>query len=146
MILEYNPQIYPTRLWVSHLGITEKEYNDMFFFFDFEGNVIAYEESKDGWTKDRSRNACVFSVAHKESGWRGIMVEVDRKVEGDVYAHEATHACDWLFEKLGIKCASIEDDEPRAYYVQWVCRMITKSIKEFRKNKIKLGGPKFVWD
>lgn len=139
MILEYNPQIYPTRLWVSHYGTTAEEYNNTFRFFDMEDNVGEYNEERDGYAKNASRNACVYVVAHKKSNWKGILVEIDRKMEGDIYAHEAVHACNWLFESLGIKCATLDDDEPRAYYVEWAVRKIMAAVREFRKNKIRLA-------
>lgn len=141
MILEYDPAIYPTRLWVCDVHTTAKEKNDNFYAFNVNDEIVAFEEEEDFGTT----NANVCKVKSKKTGWCGVLITLIRNVEGDVYAHEAVHACDALFEKLGIKCDSFDDDEPRAYYVQWVVRMTMKAVKEFRKNGIKLYK-RLIWD
>ncbi len=141
MILEFDPAIYPTRLWICDVHTTAKEKNDNFYGFNENNEVVEFDDKEYLGTT----NADVCKVKSKKNGWYGVLIVLVRNVEGDVYAHEAVHACDALFERLGIKCATFDDDEPRAYYVQWVVRMAMKAVREFRKNGIKLYK-RIVWD
>lgn len=127
-IIEFNPVIYPTRIWVSHkpeFKVIEKEFD----FLDYEDEVV--DEPLSEWKEHSKAIATTFSVVCKYNGWMGCLVVVFRKAEADVgiIAHEAGHCCDWLCDHFGIEGFSYKDGEARQYYTQWVANCINKVLR-----------------
>lgn len=124
-IHEFDPLIYPTRIWVGvdvpELDIIGKFYglNDKDERFDIEVGSLDYNSFK---------IASCHPVSDKETGWMGIMCNILRpkNMTVGVIAHEAEHIVCWICEKFGIQSATFEDSEPRAYLTQWVADCIDK--------------------
>lgn len=131
-IHEFNPQVYPTRLWVcKSKDVTIDDIDGMFYALDDANWRRDFKEVEE--MPDLNSYASTYPVSHKETGWRGCLVILNR---GDMpmstCTHEASHCTDWLFEQLGIESGTTFDNgEARAYYHEWVFNRIyeVKKVK-----------------
>lgn len=123
-IFEFDPVIYPTRVWVA-VSPSYDDVNDKFYFLDESLDEVV-EESKEKFDKHCSAIATTFAVVDRESAWKGVLVAIWRRKETGygVVSHESTHCTDFLCDQLGIGGYSFNDGEPRAYYTQWVANCI----------------------
>ncbi|WP_455994852.1 hypothetical protein [Porphyromonas endodontalis] len=121
-IREFDPVIYPFRLWVI-VGGTDKEITDS--FLQYEGEEI--ESLDKGISKSE---AFAMPVISKESNRYGVVVYfVNRRVMTcSVIAHESSHAAKFLFEHIG---ADVKEHEPFEYVVGWIAGCCEKA----KKNK-----------
>lgn len=134
MVYEFNPQVYPTRLWVAKYSDVSFDEIDKDFYALNEQNEridfkVAIEEP------DANIYATTYPVSNKESGWRGCLVLLNRKdMPLSTVAHESSHCTDWLFEQLGVESGTTFDNgEARAYYLEWVFNR----IYEVKQGKVK---------
>ena len=127
-LYEFDPVIYPTRLWVSICPSFDK-LDKQFYFLNEDGEVV--DNARDEFNKHMSAVATTFSVAHRKSGWKGCFVVIWRRKEcgAGICAHEATHVVDWISDELGIGGYSFLDGEARAYLAQWVANNIDKVLR-----------------
>lgn len=121
-IREFDPVIYPFRLWVI-VGGTDKEITDS--FLQYKGEEI--ESLDKGISKSE---AFAMPVISKESNRYGVVVYfVNRRVMTcSVIAHESSHAAKFLFEHIG---ADVKEHEPFEYVVGWIAGCCEKA----KKNK-----------
>ena len=130
-IHEFDPLIYPTRLWVS-VRPSVADVKETFGFLDEDGNEVSIE---DEFTHKDTAIAQTYSVYNKESGWKGCLVTIWKKadVRCGVIAHEALHCTDWLDDEIGglggVDGVLFKTGEPRAYYLQWVADNIEDVLK-----------------
>ena len=128
MIYEFDPVIYPTRLWVA-VAPSFKEVDDTFYLLDDEGNVVAdaYREYK----RQNTSKGTTFIVANKENKWMGCFVVIwKRKYFGcGLCTHETMHVVDWIDEELDLGGHTFCDGEPRAYLGQWISECIEKVVR-----------------
>lgn len=131
-IHEFNPIIYPTRLWVSYLP-DARMVDKIFLFLDDDDEVV--ENTREEISKHSTAICTTFSVVEKKTKWMGCLVIIFRKAEADVgiIAHEAGHCTDWLCDHLGVSGFSFREGEARQYYTQWVANCIDKVLK----NKVR---------
>lgn len=132
-IIELNPLIYPTRIWVG-FNLTDKEIGEKFYGLDENGYRI--DISNDVARDDELKIATCSPVSDKVSGWRGVVMNIHRKkmVSAGVVAHEAEHIVCWICEQFGIDCVSFDDSEPRAYLMQWLVDEIWIILKQNKKK------------
>ena len=132
VIYEFDPVIYPTRLWVTK-QVNKEDLVNTFYFFDANGEVV--DNPKLGDNNSRPPIATTYTVAHIDSHWLGNLVKlVQPKLCGvGVCAHEASHCTDFICDKFGIKGFNYDEGEARAYLVQWVANCI---------NSVLVGRPK----
>lgn len=121
-IREFDPVIYPFRLWVI-VGGTDKEISDL--FLQYNGTDI-----EDMGKETSKSEAFAMPVMSKESNHYGVVVYfVNRRVMTcSVIAHESSHAAKFLFEHIG---ADIKEHEPFEYVVGWIAGCCEKA----KKNK-----------
>lgn len=124
-VYEFDPVIYPTRVWVtkcSDIDILAKT----FTFLDDND-----EEYKDKVDIGRTTIVRVLSVAHKKSAWMGCLAVINLPKQCDVgiIAHESGHVTDWLCDHLGVSGFTFVEGEARQYYAGWVARCIDKVLK-----------------
>ena len=130
-IKEFDPVIYPTRLFVA-IRPSYDEVRDRFGFLDEDGNEVSVENEFK--PKDTSI-AQTYTVYDKESRWKGCFVTIWRKadVRSGIIAHESSHCADWLDDELGglgsVDGRKFLTGEPRAYYTQWVANCIEDVLK-----------------
>ena len=124
-IFEFDPVIYPTRLWVTKCTDV-KALGKSFVFLDEND-----EEYKDNISLEPTTIVRVFSVAHRKSTWMGCLAVINRPKDCDVgiIAHESGHVTDWLCDHLGVGGFSFMEGEARQYYAGWVARNIDKVLK-----------------
>ncbi len=135
-LTELNPLIYPTRIWVG-FNLSDKDIADEFWGLNENDERI---DISDDVTKDNSTTiARCTPVGHKESGWRGIVMNVLRpkQLTAGVMAHEAEHIVCWICEQFGINSTTFDDSEPRAYLIQWLVDEINEIVKQSKKPNKK---------
>lgn len=127
-IHEFDPVIYPMRLWVAVLP-DFKTADRTFYFLNDDGEVV--DDAKAEFDSHSSAVATTFLVAHRKTHWKGALVAVWRRKECTVgvCAHEATHVYDFMDREFGLHCQDFDNDEPKAYAVQWIADSINKVLK-----------------
>lgn len=130
-IKEFNPTVYPFKLWVA-LNATPQEVMDRFYCFDINSGSISDFINDDFSRMDVA--ATTYCVCSKEDNYIGAFINIVRKDKCTVgvIAHEASHACDILSDRLGL-IGEINNHfingEARAYFVEWVAGCI-QSVKQ----------------
>lgn len=133
-LTELNPLIYPARIWVG-FNISDKDLADEFWGLNENDECI---DIGDNIIEDNGTTIARCSpVAHKQSGWRGVILNIVRPKQftAGVMAHEAEHIVCWMCEQFGINSTTFDDSEPRAYLMQWLVDEIAKISKQSKKQK-----------
>ena len=127
-IHEFDPVIYPTRLYVA-IDPPFEDVEDMFYMLNDDGEVV--DEARREFDNHYSAIATTFMVANKKDNWKGCLVVIWRRKECSfgVCAHEATHVYDWIDKELGLACQEWGNDEPKAYLVQWIANCIGQVLR-----------------
>jgi hypothetical protein len=121
IIHQFDPVIYPVKLWVT---IT-REYNSL------------AERFEQGYNNDRlnvefleNKEAVTYHVREKSSKLRGVLIVYNGLNYCSVrtIAHEASHACDFIWEYIG---ETRKGDEAKAYLMGW----IAECIEKVKRNK-----------
>lgn len=116
MIKEFDPVIYPRKVWVTTGNLDE--IISKFKYEDGESLSVA----KTGYY-----GVCCDGVKHIEQDSLGVLLYF-RKLENPAHAmHEAIHAANAIFHDLGI-VFSYGEDEHYAYFVEWICRCILSMV------------------
>lgn len=136
-ITEFNPTVYPFRLWVA-LNATPQEVIDSFYCFDGNSGTVSNFIEDDFARIDVA--ATTYCVCSKQNNYIGAFVNIVRKDKCTVgvIAHEASHACDILSDRLGLVGElnnHFANGEARAYFIEWAAECI-QSVKNNKKNKI----------
>ena len=115
-IQEFNPVIYPFKLWV---GITDDFNNisDNFRYYPSFDEIERFSEGK--------YVAFTHLVENKENKYLGVLITFHSIswCTNDYIAHEATHAARFIWDHLNEHQTGIEAD---AYLVQWIVKCIEK--------------------
>lgn len=124
-VYEFNPVIYPTRLWISIKPTIEEIQKDFILLDDDDEEIDGKEPFS------RTTIAQTFSVAHRKSTWMGcyIAILLPKQCDVGIIAHESGHVTDWLCDHFGVSGFSFMDGEARQYYAQWVARCMDKVLK-----------------
>lgn len=134
-IYEFNPIIYPFRLWVG-MNVPKKDIANKFYAYKVGENEICDITEQN--LEHSNTAATTFPVCDKEDNWIGAFVHIWRKDKCSVgvMAHEAVHVCDFLSDRLGL-VGEIDNlfshGEARAYFIEWV----VNCINEVKLNKVK---------
>lgn len=131
-IHEFDPVIYPFRLWVA-INPTLEEIRNKFYALNNDMELVDITEQV--FKYDRFSVSTCYPVTDKESKWIGILCGIykPKNMTTGVIAHEASHITDFLCERLGIQGFDFDGGEARAYIVQWAADCIEK----VKNNKIK---------
>jgi hypothetical protein len=113
-IHEFDPVIYPCKLWVTK-ELTD-ELDDIFEMFPEDGETNIPIELA---------GAMTFSVKNRETNDLGFLVAFKsaKRMTVNIIAHEARHVGDMLFERIG---EDPQHSEPAAYFTGWVAECIDK--------------------
>lgn len=124
MIKEFDPVIYPFRLWVAKDTTIE----EIDRHFEAICDDLTGTSFKDNHTLPDSRTAAArtYIVGHKKSGYMGCLVYLPKGTPLKILSHEADHCADWLFEQIGEDKRSYNNGEPYAYYQSWVFECLYK--------------------
>lgn len=131
IIYEFDPVIYPTRVWVG-VNVPFEYVKDKFYALDsdMERGEITLSEYK----PKPSVIARTYVVANKESCFLGTLVIIWRPINFNIKSicHESVHCADFICEQFGIKTGDFDDGEPYAYLIGWIAECIDK----VKRNKI----------
>lgn len=133
-IYEFNPIIYPFRLWVG-VQVPAKDIQDKFFAHNFDDTISDFTDKE---LLQTSVAATTLPVVERKDNWIGCLININRKdkLTVGVMAHEATHVCDMLSDRLGLVGEidkMFSHGEARAYFVEWVANC----INEVKQGKVK---------
>lgn len=113
LIYEFDPVIYPRKLWVC-ICVDEEYINGK---FHREGGVkLNFGNSSDYY-------ALTFDdIVRNDTNMKGELVVFNSKndMRMGVVCHEASHVVDGIENAIGMK----HGDEPSAYLLEWVCKSI----------------------
>ena len=126
---EFNPVVYPFRLWVIKKP-TNSDIKDNFYSID--NRYETYDIDDDLLDRQSEKaNAWVLPVARKDDKRLGalICIEEPRQMTVGKIAHEATHVVDWVCEHIDLKGFSYAEGEARAYLTGWVADCIDNVLK-----------------
>lgn len=128
-IHEFNPVIYPFRLWVginpSFGSVSER-------FYTLTPSMERIDFTRDIYHGSRFAIASTFPVCDKVGGWIGTFIPIYRPsmLTVGTIAHEASHCTDFMCDQFGVAGFNFNDGEARAYFTEWVANCI---------NKVKMG-------
>lgn len=129
MIYEFNPIIYPCRIWIGIRPSLEEVQNK---FYALTDNMERIEINENNYTTNRFVIASNFPVVDKNDGWIGIFIPIFKRNMLDVktITHESSHAADFFCEQFGISNGNFDHGEARAYLQGWIADCI---------NQVKTG-------
>ena len=127
-VYEFDPQIYPVRLWVG-VNPDFSDIADKFYGLDDKLNRIDINEQS--CFHDRFTIARTSTVCDKKTGWIGVLVEIYKPKSCKIgnLSHEAAHCADFICEYLGITHKGFDDGEAYAYLLQWIVNCCEKVKK-----------------
>ena len=127
-IHEFDPQIYPCKLWVS-VRPTFEEVSGAFYALNDNNERMEVSDSQ--WKMDHFVVARTHAVSSRTDGWIGVYVGVNKPkmMTAKFIAHESCHCADFICESFGITSRKFDDGEAYAYLVGWIAGCIEKTIK-----------------
>lgn len=134
-IYEFDPVIYPTRLWVCKKPNVE-DVSKLFYPFNNYGEMV--DSFGNVFEYDGGKFANTLIVGNKESRMRGSLVAIfqPNQCGAGVCAHEALHYIAYLSEQFDIPLGGFDKSEPLAYLEQWATNCID-SVLRGRPEKMK---------
>lgn len=122
---EYDPVIYPRKLWVGIYNGNMKPFTDRFCYRD----GVELHNMQDSAGCD----ARTYIVTEKSTNKYGYLILVDSTILKDkillidVIAHESEHIKTGIFEDIGLY-TNAESQEADAYLVGFIAKSIWKTI------------------
>lgn len=126
-IHQFNPTIYPRKLWVMKVGSVD-DISDAFKEPDGEEIHLCIEEGKEP-------AAMTLKVCHKGTGYLGVLVWIcENSISVKDVAHEAVHVASCIFDDCNMTFGfSDGKDEHFAYLVGFAA----DCINQVRTNKFR---------
>lgn len=128
IIYEFDPVIYPTRLWVCKKP-DEKDVSELFYLFNNVGERV--DSFGEVFEYDAGKYANTLIVGNKKTRMRGCLVSIF--LPGDcgagVCSHEALHYIAYLSEQFDIPLGRFDASEPLAYLEQWATNCIDSVLR-----------------
>lgn len=133
-LYEFYSAIYPRRFWVYFGDDAE------FIAKTFEPHCEMTENAQIAEMKDVLQSPGSTTSAYREDGmWLGILLCFPRTSEREFkdnlrsFVHESGHACDLLFQELGITKQDFDDgNEAYTYLLEWVFSNIYDAYLEYK--------------
>lgn len=127
VIYEFDPVIYPTRLWVCKKPET-KDVEDLFYPFNNDGDMV--DSFGDVFDDVSGGYANTLIVGNKKSRMRGCLVAILRPggCGPGVCSHEAAHFVAYCGDVFGIQLGDFDHSEPLAYLEQWATNCIWSAL------------------
>lgn len=137
-IYEFDPVIYPTRLWVCKKPLTE-DVAELFYPFNTDGEIV--DSFGDEFDDVSGKYANTLIVGNKKSRIRGCLVSIflPQECGAGVCSHEALHYIAYLSERFDIPLGGFDTSEPLAYLEQWATNCIDSVL---RGHPEKMNGIK----
>ena len=127
VIYEFDPVIYPTRLWVCKKPSTEDVAE---LFYPFNNDSERVDSFGDVFEYNAGEYANTVIVGNKKTCMRGCLVSIflPGGCGAGVCAHEALHYIAYLSEQFDIPLGDFDKSEPLAYLVQWATNCIWSTL------------------
>ena len=127
-IKEFNPTIYPVRVWVAN-NVPIKQVIAKFYVRTDNGDAADFLE--EDFSKDNGVTASTFVVFDKKTKQGGTLVYIfaPKRAKVNIICHEAAHCADFICETFGINKVSYEDGEAYAYLIGWVAECIDSVLR-----------------
>lgn len=128
VIYEFDPVIYPTRLWVCKKPLVE-DVSELFYPFDNNGEMV--DSFGEVFDYDAGKFANTLIVGNKKSYMRGCLVSIFLPGEcgAGICSHEALHYIAYLSEQFDIPLGGFDKSEPLAYLEQWATNCIDSVLR-----------------
>lgn len=136
-IYEFDPVLYPFPIHVTK-DFDKDEIKSIYKALDSEEKEVPITDEFDA---QETTTARVVTVVDAKSGNMYYLVLLFRPeiIGAGNAAHEAVHLANAYLQYLGFSCPAAYNDEPYAYFVQWVTNCIwSVLIDETDKMKGKL--------
>lgn len=123
VIYEFDPVIYPTRLWVCKKPKTD-DVTEIFYPLNNFGECV--DSFGDVLDDVSGIYANTLIVQNKKSGMRGCLVSIFQPggCGAGVCSHEALHYIAYLSAQFDIPLGEFDKSEPLAYLEQWATNCI----------------------
>lgn len=117
-LYEFDPQIYPRKLWVA---VTKGTFSDV-----FDTKIEELDESCYG---------CVDYVHHKERNLGGFLVRYESVdvINAIQITHESVHVASDIYKYVGAT-HDLDNQEPFAYLCGWVAGCIEEVKQKLTEN------------
>ena len=127
-IYEFDPVIYPTRLWVCKKPSTE-DVAELFYPLNNDGEQV--DSFGDIFEDIYGKYANTLIVGNKKSRMRGCLVSIfmPGSCRAGICSHEALHYIAYLSEQFDIPLGGFDTSEPLAYLEQWATNCIDSVLK-----------------
>ena len=121
-IFEFNPQIYPRRLWVS-VGASTEELQEKF------GKEVIKEDLDDSYYAE------TYPIQQKEPLLGGVLIRFQdlKAMAPENMAHEATHAAIEIFDYCDCRI-DVENQEPFSYLMGWIVKCCDEVKSNLQKS------------
>ena len=128
IVFEFDPVIYPTRLWVCKKPST-KDVAELFYPFNNDGEMV--DSFGDALEYVYGTYANTMIVGNKKSRMRGCLVSIfmPGSCRAGICSHEALHYIAYLSERFDIPLGGFDTSEPLAYLEQWATNCIDSVLK-----------------
>lgn len=122
VIYEFDPVIYPTRLWVCKKPLKQDIER---LFYPFDNNDEMVDDFGDCFSRTGAY-AHTLIVGSKSDHIKGCLVSIlmPSQVGAGVCSHEALHYIAYLSERFDIPLGGFDTSEPLAYLEQWATNCI----------------------
>ena len=127
-IKEFNPTIYPIKVWVAN-NVPIKQVIAKFYVRTDNGEAADFLE--EDFNKDNGVTASTFVVFDKKTKQGGTLVYIfaPKRAKVNIICHEAAHCADFICETFSINKGSYEDGEAYAYLIGWVAECIDSVLR-----------------
>ena len=121
-IFEFNPQIYPRRLWMS-VGASTEELQEKF------GKEVIKEDLDDSYYAE------TYPIQQKEPLLGGVLIRFQdlKAMTPENMAHEATHAAIEIFDYCDCRI-DVENQEPFSYLMGWIVKCCDEVKNNLQKS------------
>ena len=121
-IFEFNPQIYPRRLWMS-VGASTEELQEKF------GKEVVKEDLDDSYYAE------TYPIQQKEPLLGGVLIRFQdlKAMTPENMAHEATHAAIEIFDYCDCRI-DVENQEPFSYLMGWIVKCCDEVKSNLQKS------------
>ena len=126
-IFEFNPQIYPRRLWMS-VGASTEELQEKF------GKEVIKEDLDDSYYAE------TYPIQQKEPLLGGVLIRFQdlKAMTPENMAHEATHAAIEIFDYCDCRI-DVENQEPFSYLMGWIVKCCDEVKNNLQKPFLQDG-------
>ena len=123
-IHEFDPQIYPFKLWVAYKP-TFAMLNKKFYFLNKDREIVETTEDE-LFQSNWAAQTLPVSLRTGNSGGLLVVLHKHKKTSINTITHEACHCTDYVAELLGFPERTFGNGEPYAYLCGWIAECISK--------------------